>query len=320
MKILNLTLENFRSIKNLSIDFGGKDTDIYGANGLGKTTIANAICWLLIDRPATEEPNFDPKTTGAHGIHHVASIKIETGDGQEITFSKDFSEKFTRKKGSASAELTGTITDYYIDGVKSKQKEYNAAIERVCGAPLDKLKMLLVLGYFAETMKTEEKRRILFELAGEFTDADVFAANEELAGLMQYLAVPGTSGKNYTIDQWKSIASEERKGLNEKLKLLPARIDEVQKSIPESREDEDALNAEFRRLEQRKEALEEEKRSLSIQDGQRDAVNAAIARLRTEIETKRAAYIKQGADANAETNAAIDGVRKELRGIEERRE
>ncbi|MBR2214387.1 MAG: AAA family ATPase, partial [Selenomonadaceae bacterium] len=72
MKILNLTLENFRAIKSLTIDFGGKDTDIYGANGLGKTTIANAICWLLIDRPATEEAGFDPKTTGAHGLHHRA--------------------------------------------------------------------------------------------------------------------------------------------------------------------------------------------------------------------------------------------------------
>jgi len=320
MKIVNLALENFRGIKKLSISFNGKDTDIYGANGTGKTTVANAICWLLIDRPATEEANFDPKTTGAHGVHHTASIKVETNGGQEITFSKDFYEKFTRKKGASTAELTGHNVDYFIDGVKSKQKEYNAAIERACGAPLDKLKMLLVLGYFAETMKTDEKRKILFELAGEFTDADVFAANEDLAGLMQYLAMPGDSGKNYTIDQWKQIAAEERKKLNKDLELLPARIDEVQKSIPESVEDEDALNAEFRRLEQRKEALEEEKRSLSTQDGQRDAVNASIARLRTEIEMKRAAYIKQGADANAETNAAIDGVRKELRGIEERRE
>lgn len=320
MKILNLTLENFRGIKSLSIDFDGRDADIYGANSLGKTTIANAICWLLIDRPATEEANFDPKTTGAHGVHHTASIKVETNGGQEIIFSKDFYEKFTRKKGASTAELTGHNVDYFIDGVKSKQKEYNAAIERACGAPLDKLKMLLVLSYFTETMKTEEKRKILFELAGEFTDADVFAANEDLVGLMQYLAMPGDSNKNYTIDQWKQIAAEERKKLNKDLELLPARIDEVQKSIPESVEDEDALNAEFRRLEQRKEALEEEKRSLSTQDGQRDAVNAAIARLYTEIETKRAAYIKQGADANAETNNAIDGVRKELRGIEERRE
>ena len=77
MKILKLTLENFRGVKSLSIDFGGMDTDIYGANGLGKTTIANAVCWLLIDRPATEEPNFDPKTTGVHGIHHSASINMD---------------------------------------------------------------------------------------------------------------------------------------------------------------------------------------------------------------------------------------------------
>ena len=81
MKILSLTLENFRGIKNLTVNFDGKDADIYGANGTGKTTIANAICWLLIDRPATEEADFDPKTTGAHGLQHKASIEVELPDG-----------------------------------------------------------------------------------------------------------------------------------------------------------------------------------------------------------------------------------------------
>ncbi|MBR2214863.1 MAG: AAA family ATPase [Selenomonadaceae bacterium] len=71
-----MTLENFRAIKSLTIDFDGKDTDIYGANGLGKTTIANAISWLLIDRPITDEPQFDPKTQNAHGLHHTASINM----------------------------------------------------------------------------------------------------------------------------------------------------------------------------------------------------------------------------------------------------
>ena len=77
MKILSLTLTNFRGIKELTVNFDGKDTAIYGANGIGKTTIANAICWLFIDRLATEEPNFDPKTTGAHGIHPCASINMD---------------------------------------------------------------------------------------------------------------------------------------------------------------------------------------------------------------------------------------------------
>ena len=39
MKLLELQLENFRSIKELTIRFDGKNTDIYGANGTGKTTI-----------------------------------------------------------------------------------------------------------------------------------------------------------------------------------------------------------------------------------------------------------------------------------------
>lgn len=317
MKIMNLTLDKFRGIKSLSVDFGGKDTDIYGANGLGKTTIANAICWLLIDRPATEEPNFDPKTTGVHGVHHVASIKIEAGDGQEITFSKDFYEKFTRKKGSATSEYTGNVVDYFIDGVKSKQKEYNAAIERVCGLPLDKLKTLLVLSYFTDTMKTEEKRKILFELAGEFTDADILAANKDLQGLSEFLKMPGASGKFYTIDQWKKIAAEERKKLQKDLELLPTRIDEVQKSIPETLPDENGLRSELAQLEAQKDALEEEKRSLSTKDGQKDALRAAIAGLNTELESKRAEHIRIGAEANAETNANIDRLTKELRELDD---
>ena len=40
MKILSLTLENFRSIKNMTVNFDGRDADVYGANGTGKTTIA----------------------------------------------------------------------------------------------------------------------------------------------------------------------------------------------------------------------------------------------------------------------------------------
>ena len=198
MKILRLELENFRGIKNLAIDFDGKDTDIFGANGTGKTTVANAICWLLIDRPATEEPDFDPKTTGAHGIHHVATIEIETESGNQISLSKDFYEKWTRKRGAAESEFTGNTTDYFIDGVRAKKKQYTAAVERACGTSLDNLKMLMVLGYFADTMSIDDKRRILFEMAGDFTDADVFQENAELQDLAPYLLMPGSSGKSYT--------------------------------------------------------------------------------------------------------------------------
>ena len=62
MKILTLRLENFRAIKDATYDFEGKDAAIYGDNGTGKTTIANAILWLLTDQPETGEKDFTPKT------------------------------------------------------------------------------------------------------------------------------------------------------------------------------------------------------------------------------------------------------------------
>lgn len=316
MKILSLKLENFRGIKELTVNFDGKNTDIYGANGLGKTTVANAICWLLIDRPATEEPNFDPKTTGVHGTHHYASIKLELDGGEQMTFAKDFYEKFTQKKSSATKEFTGHNTDYFIDGVKSKQKDYNATIERVLGVSANIAKVLLVLPYFADSMKTEEKRKILFEMCGEFTDEDVFNANKELDDLKDFLLMPGTTDKFYTLDQWKQIAADGRKKLNKDLELLPTRIDEAQKSIPETLPDVEELQIKLKQLESQKDDLEEEKRSLATEDGQKDATRSAIAALNTELETKKTAYIKRIREMNAETNASIDKLTAELRVLD----
>ena len=310
MKILSLTLENFRCIKNMTVDFNGQDADVLGANGTGKTTIANAICWLLIDRPATEEADFTPKTEGAHGLNHKASMTVELPNGQKLTLAKDFYEKWTRKRGSAAEEFTGNVTDYYIDGVKSKKKEYTEVLATACGTDLERVKMLMVLGYFADTMKTDEKRRILFEMAGDFTDMDVIAANEELEGIEDFFLMPGTEDQHYTVEQWKKIAAEQRSKLNKDLELLPARIDEAERGIAENVEDAETLNAQLRSLEEKKASIEEKKRSLSTPDGKQEAARVALAGLEVDLATKRAAYIKQGATANQEVNAKIESLRE----------
>ena len=318
MRILSLALENFRSIKNMTVNFDGKDADVLGANGTGKTTIANAICWLLIDRPMTDEADFTPKTEGTHGLNHKATMTIELKSGQKLTLAKDFYEKWTRKRGAAAEEFTGNVTDFYIDGVKSKKKEYMEVLETSCGTDLERVKMLMVLGYFADTMKTDEKRRILFEMAGDFTDMDVIAANEELEGIEDFLLMPGTSDKNYTIEQWKKIATEQRKKLNKDLETIPARIDEASKNVAENVEDVDALNTMLSSLEEKKAALEEQKRSLSTEDGRQEAARAALAGLEVDLATRRAAYIEQSTSAHRELNAEIDRKTKDKREISDK--
>ena len=318
MKILSLTLENFRSIKNLTVNFDGRDADVLGANGTGKTTIANAICWLLIDRPMTDEADFTPKTEGTHGLNHKASMIVALPSGQRMTLAKDFYEKWTRRRGASVEEFTGNVTDYYIDGVKSKKKEYTEFVETACGIDMDRMKMLMVLGYFADTMKTDEKRRILFEMAGEFTDMDVIAANEELEGIEDFFLMPGTEDQHYTVEQWKKIATEQKKELNKDLETIPARIDEASKGFSDTVADADALNAELSRLEEKKAGLEEQKRSLATEDGKQEATRAALAGLEVDLAKQRAAYIEQSTAANRELSAEIDRMTKDRRDISDR--
>ena len=318
MRILSLALENFRCIKNMTVDFNGRDADVLGANGTGKTTIANAICWLLIDRPMTEEADFTPKTEGTHGLNHKATMTIELKSGQKLTLAKDFYEKWTRKRGAAAEEFTGNVTDFYIDGVKSKKKEYMDVLETSCGTDLERVKMLMVLGYFADTMKTDEKRRILFEMAGEFDDAAVIAANDELKGIEKFFLMPGTEDQHYTVEQWKKIAAEQKKKLNKDLETIPARIDEASKNVAENVEDVDALNTMLSSLEEKKAALEEQKRSLSTEDVKQEAARAALAGLEVDLAKQRAAYIERSAAANQELSAEIDRKTKDKREISDK--
>lgn len=47
MKLLKLTLNNFKGIRNFEISPNGKSATVYGDNGTGKTTLADAQHWLL---------------------------------------------------------------------------------------------------------------------------------------------------------------------------------------------------------------------------------------------------------------------------------
>lgn len=309
MRIMRLELRNFRGIKELDIDFAGKDTNIYGANGSGKTTIANAICWLLLDRPATEEKDFDPKTTNAHNLRHTASVTINN-DGQMMTLSKEYYELWTKKKGSPTAEFSGHTTDYAINGVPAKKKEYQATVESLCGLSQDKIKMLMIHGYFTDDLSTEERRNILFEVCGDVSDAEVLQ-DPELADLGTYLQMPGTKRQQYSTGEYKKIAVEQRRKINKDLELLPARIDEVNNGIPDELPNETVLTKQLTELEEQKAELEREKQDLQSKDGNADVLRKKISELKTEYAVKQAEYLTAGNKENEDVNREIEAAQKE---------
>ncbi|WP_427112408.1 AAA family ATPase [Megasphaera sueciensis] len=292
MKILTLNLENFRGIKELTINFDGKDTDIYGANGTGKTTIANAVSWLLFGKAATGEKDFDPKTTGAHGLHHTAQAVFQKDNGAIISLKKDFYEVWSKKKGSPEKTFSGNTTDYWIDEIPHKESAYNKTIQSLCGGTLEAAKVLTMYDYFPEVMSADDRRKMLFDVCGDKTDEDVISSNPALKDLDAYLTIPGTVDQKYSTDEYRKIATERRKKINEELKMLPARIDEVTKSVPESLPDESAVKSRIADLSQQMAAVEDAIRDIKDGDTNGIALKKEIIKKQNELEEERLAFNK----------------------------
>lgn len=119
MFLKTIQLKNFQGIKDLSFDLG-QTTKIYGDNATGKTTVANALSWLLFDKSSTGEKNFSPKTIGPeggeHGLEHSVSAIFSDGT-EDVELRKVFYEKYTKSRGKATQEFSGHTTDYFIKAI-----------------------------------------------------------------------------------------------------------------------------------------------------------------------------------------------------------
>ena len=234
MELLTLSLENFQGLKHEEIQLDGHSASIYGRNASGKTTIFNAITWLLFGKPSTWAKNWDPKTKGPngdlHNLEHSATGTFRLDDGQTVTLKKVFREVWKRKRGSAAEEYSGNTIDYQINGVPCKEKEYMAAVQEYCSGE-ETMKLLTMPDYFSSVMDWQKRREILLDICGDVSDADVIASTPELAGLPEFLKMPGSTTRLYKVDEYRKIAAAKKTDLNKKIEAIPNRIDEASRAI-----------------------------------------------------------------------------------------
>ncbi|MCD7757327.1 MAG: AAA family ATPase, partial [Clostridiales bacterium] len=322
MKLQSLKLTNFQGIKSLELVFDGKNASVYGDNGTGKTTIYNAFSWLLTGKSGTGEKGYTPKTNDAaggevHNLDHTAEMALDI-DGQLVSLRKTFHEVWKKKRGSATKELTGNTTDSFINGVITKEKDY-AEFVRVNVAPEERLRLLTQVDYFLEVMPWAKRRQVLVDLCGEMPDMDIIHQNEQLSDLTTFLAIPGTNGQQYyAVEEYRKIAASRKQDINRQLDILPGRIDEATKSIPDipAGATEGDVRAQLESLRSDLKEVQGRRQMMSA-DYATKRIDSELATLRAEREAARAAHsakeaerLKGGVDAALKLDQRVSELRQ----------
>lgn len=298
MKLQQLTLNNFQGIKSLTLDFkGGHSASIYGDNATGKTTVYNALTWLLFDKASTTAKNFTPKTRGTDGdLHHLdhsSEAVFITDEGRIVTLKKIYKEVYKKKRGSAHEEFSGHTVEHQIDGVPVKEKDFTTSVLTFCGGDTEKPKMLTMPDYFPEQLAWDSRRKILLEICGDITDEEIIAANSNLKELPDFLRMTGTTEQYYTIDEYRKVAVARRADINKQLTEIPARIDEATQAIPDTTGlDADEIDRAIATLEKKRESLMEEKAAVATGDTATMVIRQRIAEAKTRLVEGRANHTK----------------------------
>ena len=261
IELQDLRFRNFKGARDFTLNAGSEDTDVFGDNATGKTTLNDGWHWLLFDKDSQNKSKFSIKTIDKDGNelhqleHEVEGVLIV--NGRRRTLRKVHKETWTKKRGSATSDFTGHTTDYHVDGVPVKKGEYEAEVAAIIDE--DTFKLLTNPNYFNEHLDKKKRRDVLLTVCGDTSDAEVIASNQALAALPDILG-------DRTIENHQKWLASRKSELNKEISTIPVRIDEVYRSMP----DTDGLNEQqlTARLEEAKEAVSSKESELTrIQNG-----------------------------------------------------
>lgn len=227
MKILieTLTIVNFKGIKNLTINFDEIMTNIFGDNATGKTSVFDAFTWLFFGKDSTDRKDFNIKNTVDKTLNrqeHEVSALINA-NGSKVSIKRIFREKWVKKRGSEISEFSGNETVYYWDEVPVNQNEFNKKVSDLIDEKI--FKLISNPSYFNE-LKWQDRRQILFDIAGEVTNEEIAGSNNKFLEILSNL----TNDKS--LEEYKKQVASQRKKIKDELEQIPTRIDEVNKNMP----------------------------------------------------------------------------------------
>ena len=321
IKLVELSIENFKGIREKTVNFQGDTTVISGRNASGKTTLMDAFFWLLFGKDSRGRSDFQIRPVDENGSM-VDNIDIEVSavmevteticddDGnvvdektEEVVLSKTQSQKWTKHRGSSAPSFEGNVNSFQVNGFPVSQKEY---AEKISSIVSEELFRLLTNPMEFAGLKWQDQRRILMRLVAGVSDEELLNSDAMYEPIKADVLAAG-------VDKAKEKAATALKKLKEEQKAFPIRIDEASRSIVEV--DVDALTEKKKTLQVELETVMAEKDGLVDNSASIRKLNAEIMQAKLDADGVKFDRESKLREAKKEVSARLTAKQEEVDGI-----
>ena len=310
-----LSYHGFRG-QTQEITFSDKTTAIRGRNGSGKSTVLNAILWLLLNVDTEDRNNFNlfdnnedytPENVGRCDV--TATFDV---DGVPLKLAKNAMQVWRRNRATGEQERANDTYEYYVDDLAVPATKYTSTIDGIFGKGGNKLKLMMNIHYY-QGLEWKELRKHFASIVGDITDTDFEGDYSEVLPLIQ-----------------KSGAEDARKTFMNRLNELSkteakqeAAIKAQQEQLPDI-SDLPQIEAQIATLKKEREGIEQMKQALV---GQNDALvkrrkeeEDVIAEKRAELQKARLEHDASNKARLAELEQAVTNAKRTNRSLTQQRD
>lgn len=280
IRFTSVALEFFKGVESAEYKFGEDITTISAANGVGKTTVFDAIMWCLFGTDSKGRSKFGLKTRDSRGnelrgMQHSVTLSLRV-DYNEYILKRCLSESVSRDRSVKN------VFSYYVNGEVVTAGGYSEAVNSICDnttfcvctSPTD----------FAGR-PWEEQRELLTLMVG-------FPTTEEITqGDKKYDPVVKAIQKE-DISAYIKHIKYMRKNIQTQLDDIPVRINELRKALPEE-QDWESLSKQKQDLSA---VIDSSQRELAkIENGAVNSIRIATIQKKVDFARKRLANMEQSA-------------------------
>ena len=236
IKIIDIKMTNFKCFRDEHFELGGETTTIKGRNGVGKTTIADAILWCLFGKNVAGQSDLELFKTRVDGkvipnVDHSVELTLEvarpgTEAVRKVTLKRSIKEVWVKKRGSDEQVFKNNTVEYMVNGEMLTMADYKKYIDGLVSEEV--FRAITNPAYFL-TLKWQVQRDALQKMAGELPSDERFKKLEVML-----------TSENEDIVAYRKHLSYQIKQVKDKLDKIPVRLEEQHKALPE-KQDWDAL-------------------------------------------------------------------------------